>query len=814
MNSKTKKTLKEAEKNATSSSVIICKDVYDNGAKAYCIFNCYEDLKAVIDTDEHMYEMFLSNKKCNFVYDFDITDEIGRANPRKRVNEVVSLTRDYLFDYFKESQDDEVLDKNKFKVNVYILKSPSTDSKDSFHVIFRMFYDNKNVYFENVLLCRNVYEYITKVKKANFIGIDKSMYSKNKAFRLLNQSKIAQKNRKLVFEDELLDKVNLTAKDNVLLTMGTYTPEKDDDIIINKEVSVKVKKIKADKLLRPETIDMDVIEELLKCINKPEAHDDWWKLGCILFCCGSDLETFKKFGKEKSPDNFEEFEDLYDNAWNQYENMNECKYQIASLYWLAKRDNPIMYEMFMRKIYKTDFVSCSDAELAELFKKRFSDKFIYSENRWYMFNEKTGIWKEDIVGVLPNVNKAMIELGNEILKSKIEDEKYKDRALSKINQVSSRKNIIDDCRRLLLVENNKFNNNPFVVPFDNGVFDLKTGIFRKGYFDEFITKTVGYKMFEYSATDEIDSYLKDVLIDEQLREYFINVLSISLEGINRRQEVYFLLGQIARNGKSTICELITEMFGPLGCRFPTNILTSSREQSSQSNSAMMILKDKRFGYCSEPEKNKQVNVACVKEITGDVISARELYGSQESFKVIATLFICQNTMSKLDGIDEGIRRRIRMIPFNTRFVDGEPKASNERKGNPNINKDKLKIELMSLLIKRYLRLKDNNFDFEIPEMVKLLSNECINDSDEIKHCLEDVYEKGDEDNFIRYKDIQNLIKNKRINVSRAELKQAVFQIFNAEFFDRKKVNGKDYKSIFLGLKEINEDEDDIEEDEL
>ena len=124
----------------------------------------------------------------------------------------------------------------------------------------------------------------------------------------------------------------------------------------------------------------------------------------------------------------------------------------------------------------------------------------------------------------------------------------------------------------------------------------------------------------------------------------------------------------------------------------------------------MVLKNCRFGYCSEPEHGNKININIVKEITGDKISCRGNYGKQETFKVNTHIFLASQYAPELDTVDAGIIRRVRIIPFLNKFVIN-PKGSNEKllKTFSIQDKEFLKLQLINLLVKNYLKIYKNNF---------------------------------------------------------------------------------------------------------
>ncbi len=70
---------------------------------------------------------------------------------------------------------------------------------------------------------------------------------------------------------------------------------------------------------------------------------------------------------------------------------------------------------------------------------------------------------------------------------------------------------------------------------------------------------------------------------------------------------------------------------------------------------------------------------------GDPISARPLYKDVVTFNPICKIFICSNNKPSFDSNDTANVDRVKLIPFNSRFVEN-PIKSNERKCILNIDK--------------------------------------------------------------------------------------------------------------------------------
>lgn len=542
------------------------------------------------------------------------------------------------------------------------------------------------------------------------------------------------------------------------------------------ELSPKFSKLNKTKEINGVNI---ILENLTS--NFYDNYQDWFNVLCVLKNLDINKDIAINFSSRSDKFDLE----VFNKTWESIEKRDKPGFGTL-IYFLKQSVIRQKYENLLKKIInESNFKQRTFKEFCKLFYELYKDEIIVNEmtNEIYIMN-KYGIWEKK------NSNsKYFLE--------KLDNfENYlKEKCIEFDLDSSTKYNIfITEALRYFQIEIKKWNCNPFVFPFNNGVIDLQTGNFRKGLPNEYINYTTGYDYKKVDNLTNINKFFSDVLQNEQIRKYFINILSLALEDINRRQEIYFCLGEEASNGKSTVCELLERAFGEFGCRFPTNLITSGRENSNQANSSMMVLKNKRFGYCSEPEKNKQINVNVVKEMTGDTISARDLNQKQESFKINALLFLIQNVMSKLDEVDNGTIRRVRTIPFDAKFVDN-PILPNERIKRPFTYEslENLKLELINLLINNYFELKKNNFEFETPEPVKIASEEYINESNELDIFLADNYEIGD--GSIQIKEIQQELKNIRLTYNNNLIKQSIKRLFKVEVKD--KTNNK--RGLVKGL---------------
>ena len=131
------------------------------------------------------------------------------------------------------------------------------------------------------------------------------------------------------------------------------------------------------------------------------------------------------------------------------------------------------------------------------------------------------------------------------------------------------------------------------------------------------------------------------------------------------------------NGKTFLLEFIRETLGEMYVRkLPISFLTEQqRNKSAGADPAMMDLKYARMAYYSESSQNEKINLARMKEVTGqETMSARQLFKGQENFKPNCNHMIATNHKFSIDSTDHAVWRRILTYAFKIIFM---PKLKGE-----------------------------------------------------------------------------------------------------------------------------------------
>ena len=199
----------------------------------------------------------------------------------------------------------------------------------------------------------------------------------------------------------------------------------------------------------------------------------------------------------------------------------------------------------------------------------------------------------------------------------------------------------------------------------------------------------------------------------------------------------------------------------------SNIITGKKEKSQCANPAMYEWKYKRCIPFQEIENDDETkrNMSRLKKCTGgDTITTRTLYKSNEQIKPSWKLVICANNIPSFSTTDGGTVRRVRNVPFESKFVDDvdDIKWKNLEHVFPidktlKSNLDKFAPSFMNLLIEWYYELyktegiKDTTTPLKITVSTEKMINKQHND-------FFDVIEN----NFFPYIKLQNSQKQYRI----------------------------------------------------
>lgn len=310
---------------------------------------------------------------------------------------------------------------------------------------------------------------------------------------------------------------------------------------------------------------------------------------------------------------------------------------------------------------------------AEWFANEYKEKALHSNQYgWLVWNKKK--WEVDETG---KVEVLTTKLFKRIMNHKVvnEDGEIDEAAMKRVYKWSmdsqSRRVITNSLllsKALLPVRIEQLDSNKYLLNCQNGILDLKTGTLLPHAPHHMMTKIADIGYEEGAKCPTWDKFLTTVFVDEkgktdhELIRYVQKLIGYSMTGDVSEQSMYFLYGG-GKNGKSTFINTIKDILGDYSRQ--TNKETFiSKEQSGGANSDIARLAGSRFVSAVESNEGEKLDESIVKQITGgESVIARFLHKDYFEFSPEFKVFFTTNHKPIVKGTDEGIWRRIKLIPF-------------------------------------------------------------------------------------------------------------------------------------------------------
>ncbi|HPK26779.1 MAG TPA: phage/plasmid primase, P4 family [Anaerolineaceae bacterium] len=203
----------------------------------------------------------------------------------------------------------------------------------------------------------------------------------------------------------------------------------------------------------------------------------------------------------------------------------------------------------------------------------------------------------------------------------------------------------------------------------NGTLNLRTGELMPHDKNLYLTKL---SMVEY--TDKTDCPIWDDFLNtvfdgnKELIRYIQKAVGYSLTGSTREQCAFFLYGD-GRNGKSTFLDTVGDIMGDYAVNVQPETLMVKHNTGGPSGD-IARLKGARFVTSVEPSDGMRLNEGLIKQLTGgDRVTAAKKYENEFEFKTEFKLWMGMNYRPIIRGTDDGIWRRIHLVPFTVRIPD-------------------------------------------------------------------------------------------------------------------------------------------------
>jgi putative DNA primase/helicase len=228
--------------------------------------------------------------------------------------------------------------------------------------------------------------------------------------------------------------------------------------------------------------------------------------------------------------------------------------------------------------------------------------------------------------------------------------------------------------KAIIAHASQLDRDPVLLNVENGTIDLRTGELRDHNRLELITQQVGVSFEPDAECPRWDRFLAELFVgDVELIAFMQRLIGYCLTG-DTREEVLAVFHGSGCNGKSTLLAILKRLLGEYARTAAFDTFMRARGDRAPRND-LARLHRARLVTAAESGEGKRLDEATVKEITGgDTIAARFLYGEHFEFTPQFKLVLVTNHRPKVDGTDDAIWRRLRLIPFEVSFEGREDRT--------------------------------------------------------------------------------------------------------------------------------------------
>jgi putative DNA primase/helicase len=299
-----------------------------------------------------------------------------------------------------------------------------------------------------------------------------------------------------------------------------------------------------------------------------------------------------------------------------------------------------------RKKKAEDEETITDIDAASTFVAHFGKNFRYCQpwSKWLAWDERR--W------VVDNRNAAYAR-STEVA-ANANDKRQKAERISATLHVA---------RPTLAITPEEMDRDPWTLNCLNGTLNLKDGTFREHSRDDFLTKLCPTSYLPDAKAERWEKFLMEIMSGNvELISYLQRLVGYALTGVIREHVLPIAYGTGA-NGKSTFLGTLRHILGTdyAAETAPDLIMTRSHAAHPTERAD---LAGKRFVTTIEVEDGRHLAENFVKQLTGgDDLKVRRMREDFWTLKPTWKIFMATNNKPEIKGMDAGIWRRVRLIPF-------------------------------------------------------------------------------------------------------------------------------------------------------
>ncbi|WP_300610023.1 phage/plasmid primase, P4 family [Trebonia sp.] len=291
-------------------------------------------------------------------------------------------------------------------------------------------------------------------------------------------------------------------------------------------------------------------------------------------------------------------------------------------------------------------------------------RYVPAWRRWLVWDGKR--WAHDSTGQAARWMKSIARRVTADALA-IEDEQHRRSALSSARRGESSAGVsgaltLAGTEAGIVVTPDDLDSDPYLLNCTNGTLDLRTGELRAHDPADLLTKMAGAALDPGAPGAVFSGFLDRVQPEAEMRAYLARLTGHALEGRVVEHILPIFHGDGA-NGKGTFVGAILAALGDYADAADTELLNARTFDAHPTGVADLF--GLRLAVLHESDAGRRLAEGTVKRLTGgDRLKARRMREDFWHFEPSHTFVMLTNHKPVVSGQDEGIWRRLRLVPWN------------------------------------------------------------------------------------------------------------------------------------------------------
>lgn len=572
----------------------------------------------------------------------------------------------------------------------HILEIQEKNRGDGFHIITDLVVDGRPSYQDiNWRIAKEMYKTLVK----NFCDIYKDHYGVELNNGEIDPAPITSgirpariRNARGEYYRGIQDAIVF---DEALVNISKDTADPDELEKMYEEEEKKQQDNAKYENYKPKHTDEDLVA-FLDAVPKEDwcKYDPWYKLCAIIKKESSSYEVglslFLKYSSREYC-GYEKFDANY--CRNKYDEENFSDIGIGAFKNILKKSkfNRIVKANKSRNIYNPNnpFIDESGTTGSDLFGSYIyslhkNEAFFVEKNGWYQLNELNYWERSETPDFSLYIAKDIREKLHELVENEIIDMEMYARISNQVSTTNKTNMILSYCVGLFkqdITYLEQFDNEHHLIPFQNGVYDMKNKEFRPARRED---KIINWNRYDYKP-------ISNETILQEIKQDFLHVyndnkeimlgglrwMGYNLTGETDKKMMVFHIGPGASNGKTTLFDICKRLF-PIHFKEKNSDMIS--QNSNTSNKAYKDMCDVsnsvRSLYIDELDNNT-LDITLVKRL-GNKRPTYPLpaFGLNEAREIkLNSKFNLITQTAPVFTVDNGMRDRGYLIRYNNKFTN-------------------------------------------------------------------------------------------------------------------------------------------------